>query len=642
MNNYDNPRKALNKNKKRKNTNMDKIKHIIAVSLAATATAMAATDRPNVLIILTDDQGYGDIGAHGHPFLKTPNMDKLYAESVRFTDFHVAPMCSPTRGQLMTGVDAMKNGCTAVCQGRSMVQENIPMLPQYFAEAGYATGIFGKWHMGDSYPYRPQDRGFQEVLSFRAWGLPSLASNWNNNFKPKGGNAYTDPTLDHNGVETLYPGFSGDIWFNEAMKYMSACKKNNKPFFVYLPDNLAHSPDFVPEKYSAPYEAIGKWKGTDGKEVKLPAKYYGQIANIDENMGRLDEFLAKNGLKDNTIILFFSDNGSRSPEATEIWNGGMRGHKTELWDGGHRVHCFFRWPQSGIKHGRDIKELTEVQDIAPTLLELCGIKPANLYPMTGASWAGLLRNGTWSQADRKIAIQYRISCALWDSAATLSGKWRLKDKGTSLYNVANDPHQDKNVAAQFPDVLSGLNHFYDSWHKDAYADFLKIRYIHLGHPSVPEVILYASDWQGDYCDTFDGMVSGKGKKGAWDIEVESAGDYRVELSRWPFEAGKALNEDLNGFSEDPTAVELRPESGNPVQDRKKKDGKGKHVNGLPIVQAQLQIASYNQTIVTKPEDKVAAFTVHLDAGKTKLATNFLDKDDKLLCSAFYVKVTQLK
>ena len=199
----------------------------------------AGTNRPNVLLIITDDQGYGDIGAHGHPFLKTPNMDKLHAESVRFTDFHVAPMCSPTRGQLMTGVDAMKNGSTAVCQGRSMVREEIPMLPKYFADEGYATGIFGKWHLGDSYPHRPQDRGFQEVLSFRAWGLPSLASNWKNIFPPPGSDSYTDPVLEHNGVDTPYRGFSGDIWFTEAMKFMEKCKQENKPFFVYLPDNLA-------------------------------------------------------------------------------------------------------------------------------------------------------------------------------------------------------------------------------------------------------------------------------------------------------------------------------------------------------------------------------------------------------------------
>ena len=296
---------------------------VLVTPLASLQSAPeGSTNKPNVIIVLTDDQGYGDIGAHGHPFLKTPNLDKLHSESVRFTDFHVAPMCSPTRGQLMTGMDAMKNGCTAVCQGRSMVREDIPMLSNYFADAGYATGIFGKWHMGDSYPYRPQDRGFQEVLSFRAWGLPSLASNWKNNVHPNGGNAYTDPVLEHNGVDTQYKGYSGDIWFTEAMNYIAECKKNNKPFFVYLPNNLAHHPDFVPEHYSGPYPKIGKWRGTDGKEIVVPTAYYGQIANIDENMGRLDQFLVKTGLKENTIVVYSSDNGSRSLEVTQIWETG--------------------------------------------------------------------------------------------------------------------------------------------------------------------------------------------------------------------------------------------------------------------------------------------------------------------------------
>ncbi|MEI6716011.1 MAG: arylsulfatase [Verrucomicrobiota bacterium] len=601
-----------------------------------------ATNKPNVIIILTDDQGYGDIGAHGHPFLKTPNLDKLHSESVRFTDFHVAPMCSPSRGQLMTGVDAMKTGCTAVCQGRSMVREDIPMLSNYFTDAGYATGIFGKWHMGDSYPYRPQDRGFQEVLSFRAWGLPSLASNWKNNVHPNGGDAYTDPVLEHNGVDTEYHGYSGDIWFTEAMKYMAECKQNSKPFFVYLPNNLAHHPDFVPEKYSSPYAKIGTWKGSDGKAVNVPAPYYGMIANIDENMGRLDDFLANNGLKENTIVLYSSDNGSRSPAATKIWNGGMRGHKTELLDGGHRVPLFFRWPKSGIKHGRDVNELTEMQDIAPTLLELCGIKPANLYPMSGVSLGALLRGESWSHADRKIAIQYRMSCERWVEAAALSEKWRLIDDGKSLYDVANDPHQDNNVAAQFPDVLSGLNHYYDTWHKDAYAEFQKIRYIHLGHSSVPEVILYASDWQGTYLDTFEMMVQGKGMKGYWDVEIENSGDYLVELSRWPFESGKRLTENLNGELEDSATIATQAELDKAVQERKPSNAKRDQGSGLPIAKAQLQIASYNNTIETKPEDKVAAFRLHLDAGKTKLSANFLDKDGRLLCSAYYVKVTRIK
>ncbi|MEI8045462.1 MAG: arylsulfatase [Verrucomicrobiota bacterium] len=582
------------------------------ISLLAPGGAWAETnalERPNVIVILTDDQGYGDIGAHGHPFLRTPNMDKLYAESVRFTDFHVAPMCSPTRGELMTGVDAMKNGCTAVCQGRSMVREDIPMLPNYFKDAGYATGIFGKWHLGDSYPYRPQDRGFQEVLSFRAWGLPSLASNWeNSSLNPNGrGDEYTDPMLAHNGVDTLYPGYSGDIFFTEAMKYMAECQGKKRPFFVYLADNLAHVPDRVPSKYSEPYEKIGRWKG-----IKVPAQYYGMIANIDENLGRLEAFLVKQALKKNTILLFLSDNGTRSVEASRIYNGGMRGHKTELWDGGHRVHCFFRWPQSGIQPGRDITELTEVQDIAPTLLDLCRIYPTNLYPMSGVSLAELLRNQPWPHADRAVAIQYKISGAPWVGAVVPYEKWRLL-AGKKLYNVAKDPHQDRDAADENAGVLKFMNTYYDAWHREALEEFQKPRYIHLGHPGVPEVILYASDWQGDHCDNPANLAAGNAR-GAWDIEVESAGIYRVELSRWPFESGKALAEGVQGSS----------------------DQRG----ARPIAQATLKLGDDARTVQTISGQKLVAFDVRLKAGRTRLATTFANGKGQSLCGAFYVRVTR--
>ena len=586
----------------------------------AQSTPTAPTNKPNVLIILTDDQGYGDIGAHGHPFLKTPNMDKMHAESVRFTDFHVAPMCSPTRGQLMTGVDAMKNGCTFVNTGRSMVREGIPMLANYFGDAGYATGLFGKWHMGDSYPYRPQDRGFQEVLTFNGWGLSCLAGPWENsslNPKHKTVDVYTDPMLDHNGVAAVYPGFSGDIWFTEAMKFMEKCKQENKPFFVYLPDNLAHVPDCVPKKYSAPYAAMKTYKGADGKDVKVPAEYYGQIANIDENMGRLDEFLVKNGLKDNTIVLFLSDNGTRSKEASEIYNGGMRGHKTEFTEGGHRVHCFFRWPQSGIRHGRDINELTEVQDIAPTLLDLCGINPANRYPMDGLSWSALLNNQPWPHADRKLAVQYGVLGRQWDAAVAYL-KWRLLDKGTSLHDVTKDPHQDTNVAGQNPEVVKAMNDYYDSWYKAASLNYKTPRYIHVGHPGVEEVMMYPGDWQGDNNDTALGLLKGA-TKGVWDIEADTAGNYRVEMSRWPFESGKTLTEGVAPGSS---------------------TGEG----ARPIAQASLKIDKQGQaqTVKTTPDQKTASFDVTLPVGKTTLDAKFLDAGGNLLCNAFYVKVKKLQ
>ena len=594
---------------------------LIGLLLTSLATLHAApserTGKPNVIIILADDQGYGDIGAHGHPFLKTPNMDKLHAESVRFTDFHVAPMCSPTRGQLMTGVDAMKNGSTAVCQGRSMVREEIPMLSNYFADAGYATGLFGKWHLGDSYPYRPQDRGFQEVVSFRAWGLPSLASNWKNNeVNPQNkGNSYDNPVLEHNGVDTPYTGFCSDIWFNEAMNYMAECKKIGKPFFIYLPDNLAHSPDLVPEQYSKPYAEMGTVKGIDGKDVKVPAKYYGQIAKIDENLGRLNEFLEKTGLKDNTILVYSSDNGARSVEATEIYDAGMSGHKTELIEGGHRVPCFIRWPKSDIKPCRDVSELTTVQDIAPTLLDLCGIKPTNLYPMDGVTLSPLLRGEPWQHENRNIAIQYTADGGPWKSAAVMSGKWRLIG-GKNLFNIADDPTQKKNVAQENPEVFNRLNNFYNDWHKQASVEFQKPRYIHLGNTQAPEVILYANDWQGGYCDNAPNLINGKAK-GAWDIAIDTTGTYQVELSRWPFESGKML---VEGDASHSTS------------------SKG----ALPVAKAQLIIGDTNQTIDTAPDDKIARFTLPLQTGKTTLTANLLDKEGKTICGAMYVKATLVK
>jgi len=232
---------------------------------------------------MADDQGYGDLSLHGNPVFNTPYMDKIGKESVRFTDFHVAPMCTPTRGQLMTGIDALRNGATAVCQGHSMMFSEIPIMPEYFKQSGYSTGIFGKWHLGDSYPHRPQDRGFEECLSFPAWGITSLADYF--------GNSYFDPYLRHNGVEKKYEGYSTDIFFNEAKKWLKKQKKNNQPFFLYLPTNTPHVPEIVGDKYSNPY----KNKSYEGTE--LPSDFYGMIANIDKNLEKLDEFLEKEGLK---------------------------------------------------------------------------------------------------------------------------------------------------------------------------------------------------------------------------------------------------------------------------------------------------------------------------------------------------------
>ena len=556
------------------------------------------TSKPNVLLIMTDDQGYGDVSAHGNPVLNTPELDKLREQSVRFTDFHVAPKCTPTRGQLLTGVDAMRNGATRVCQGRSMVRAEFRMMPEFFVDAGYATGLFGKWHLGDSYPHRPRFCGFQEVVSFRAWGITSLADYWMN--------SYFDPVLMHNGVDTKYKGYCTDIFFREAMAWIKRCKAAGKPFFAYIPTNTPHVPNIVDDSYSAPY--VGKHGGK-----QIPHKFYGMIANIDENIGKLEAFLKAEGLRDNTILVFLSDNGTQSGPAKEIFNAGMRDRKGSVVDGGHRVPLFVRWIDGRLQHGADISELTVVQDLLPTLMDLCGLR-TDRAGLDGVSLAGLLTGKAEKLPERTCVMQIGFSCDKWNQAVVMKDKWRLI-RGSQLYNIATDPHQDKNVFDQFPEVAAAMNAYYDQWFEKARPAFEKTRYITVGSETANPVILYASDWQGDYCDNRGGLIGARGK-GTWDLIVEREGTYKVELRRWPRESGKALVEPFEN------------------RDWAKKSAR-------PIAKAQLMVADFDETADTRPDDRSASFTVNLKAGKTRLTANLLDASGEILCGAMYVHVNRV-
>ena len=579
----------------------------ICTSLLLTHTAVAAkrnpqaADHPNVILLITDDQGYGDLTAHGNPVLRTPHMDRLHIESARFTDFHVAPMCSPTRGQLMTGIDAMRNGCTAVCQGRSMMRRELPTMADFFAQSGYATGHFGKWHLGDSHPHRPQDRGFHETLHHRAWGITSLADHW--------GNTYFDPVLDHNGVDKRYEGYCTDIYFNEAMDWIGRQRAAGKPFFCFLPTNTPHAPDMVVESDAAPYTNIDKY---DGKQVH--AAFYGQIANIDDNLGRLEQFLKKNNLRDDTILIFMTDNGTRSTQAMKLYNAGMRGKKTQVYEGGHRVPCFVRWPGGDLQHGADIGELTQVQDLLPTLIELCGLDAPHAR-FDGVSLAGLLLGTQQELADRKLVVQYRISGAKWDPAAVMWGTWRLVGPN-ELYDLKTDPAQTTNIAATRPKIAKAMAEHYEQWHAEARPLFDKPRYIILGAEKANPMMLYAQDWIGGYCDN-GGNLFAANTVGYWDVIVERDGEYGFELRRWAPEANLPL---IAGAS----------------STNKRFDGRG----ARPIAKARLKIGGVERSADTAPDDTFVRFIATLKAGTTRLETLFMNKDGRPLCSAIYVKVTR--
>jgi len=546
-----------------------------------------AADKPNVILLLTDDQGYGDLSCHGNGVLRTPNLDQLHRQSIRFTDFHVAPMCTPTRGQLMSGLDALRNRARHVCGGLTMLRPDVPTMGDIFNAGGYRTGIFGKWHLGDSYPYLPQYRGFQEAVHHKSWGITSAADYW--------GNDYFDDTYYHNGRAEKYQGYCNDVWFRLAMQWIGGCAAKKEPFFCYLPTNVPHGPHFVAEGYAAPYRKAG-----------LPAAFFGMIANLDENVGKLLTMLDQTGLADNTILIFMTDNGG-TPGA-KVFNAGMRGAKTSLYDGGHRVPCFVRWPGGGLREPADIGELTTCQDLLPTLIDLCGLKAPPDARFDGVSLAGLLRGSQNALTDRMVVVQYHIEIPKWNSTV-MWRKWRLV-KGEELYDIGGDPGQKVNVAELHPDVAKAMREHYERWWTQVEPIAKEPCYVHIGADKENPTTLTCADWYMIYADNF-GHLQG-GNNSHWNILVERDGQYEFTLSRWPAEADTALDAPLKGPS-----------------------GQGK---ALPIAKARLKIDQFDGSKSVASNDKSVTFAVSLKAGKARLQTWFYDKADNELCGAYYARV----
>lgn len=550
-------------------------------------------DRPNVIVLLTDDNGYGDFSCLGNPVLKTPNMDRLHDESVRFTDFHVTPMCSPSRGQLMTGLDACHSGATSVCAGRSFVRRGIPIMAEYFRTSGYRTAHFGKWHLGDSYPNLPHQRGFEESVTFPGWGIGSIAERWENDV--------FDPWYRHNGVLQQYKGYCTDIFFDLTMEWIKGRRRGNEPFFVYLATNAPHGPCWVADKYKKPYEGKG------------PAGFYGMIANIDENVGRLDQFLAAEGIRENTIIVLMNDNGGTA--GVKVFNAGMRGHKTEYYEGGHRGACFFRW-LGGQLVRRDVDGLAEVQDLLPTFVELCGLRVPGNSRLDGTSLAAVLRGKAESLPERILVVQYGQRPTK-DDACVMWNKWRLL-KGKELYDLRRDPGQERDVAAEHSEVVSRMKDHYDSWWAEVAKNIDEFSPISIGADPENPVTLTAADWANVYCDNATDVREGKERSGRWHIAIEKGGEYRIALRRWPQEANVAIVSGVAPF--------------------KAVDGVLPAGKALAIAKARLKIGSFEETKPVGPQDKEVVFSTLLEAGKTTMETGFFDASGRELCGAYFTYV----
>ncbi len=499
------------------------------------SSVFAAQRQPNVIVVITDDQGYGDIGAHGNTMIRTPNLDKLHGQSVRLTDFHVDPTCSPTRAALLTGRYSTRAGVWHTVMGRSLMYHDEVTLADIFKANKYQTGIFGKWHLGDSYPMRPQDRGFEETLIHGGGGVGQTPDYW--------GNDYFDDTYWQNGVAKEFKGYCTDVFFNGALSFIE--KNKEKPFFVYLPTNVPHSPYNVAEKYSAYYKDKGVPAGM--------ANFYGMIEEFDENMGVLMGKLKEWGLEENTVLIYMTDNGTaagggrpagagKGKKVAEAsgwagFNAGMRAAKGSPYDGGHRVPFFIRWPNGGLGGGKDVTQLAAHMDVLPTLVDLCGLKFTAKNPLDGKSLVPLLKGEAknWSERTFFVHTQREEIPPKWKSSAVITAQWRLVN-GKELYDIKADKGQGTDVAAKHPEVLAKLTAEYEQWWKSLEPSFTRYGWITLGAPQDNPTHLNCMDWHAEleqipwHQDMIDKMPVANGY---WMVTVAASGKYEITLRHKP-------------------------------------------------------------------------------------------------------------
>ena len=547
-----------------------------------------------MVLVLTDDQGYGDLACHGNPVLRTPNIDALYRQSIRLTDFHASPTCSPTRASLMTGRYCNRTGVWHTVMGRSLLRGDEVTMADIFAAGGYHTGIFGKWHLGDNYPFRPQDRGFQEVLVHGGGGVGQTPDHWSND--------YFDDTYWHNGTPEKHAGYCTDVWFDAAMQFIES--NRDRPFFAYLATNAPHAPYNVPERYSSLYA---------GKDVPN-ANFYGMIANIDENMGRLLGRLKALGLEENTILIFMTDNGTAAGfQGGRGFNAAMRGAKGSQYDGGHRVPCFIRWPAGGLAGGKDVTRLTAHIDLLPTLIAACGLATPAGVKFDGTSLLPLLQGRDSDWPDRTLVTDsQRIEHPeKWRQSAVMTDRWRLIN-GKELYDIRADRGQKNDISGKHPDVVKALREAYEKWWGDISQRFDEYCEIVIGSDREDPSRLTCHDWHGGDLPPWDQthILKGIDANGFWAVEVARAGEYEFSLRRWPMEVDAPINVPIPG---------------------------GRAIRAST---ARLTIGPIDLSQPVADEAKQVTFRVRLDSGKMKLQT-WLTADDGTSRGAYFVYVRRI-
>lgn len=556
---------------------------VLVIILLPTA-GLPQSGKPNVVIMFIDNHGYYELSWNGNETVRTPSIDRLAEEGVNFTDFNAPPFCSPSRTALLTGRYALRSGVHNTVGGVSILNKNETTLADIMKSAGYKTAIFGKWHLGMSYPYTPDNRGFDEYFIHGGGGVSQLEDYFGNN--------HLDATYLHNGYYVKSRGYSTDVLFDQGIDFMNRNREN--PFFCIISTPAVHFPTLL-------HPETGKRLKNRGIDDEKMLPLWSMIENVDDNVGRLIEYLAKSGLKENTLVILASDQGVN--DRGTIHRGGEGTKRGVQYDEKHQVYCMIQYPKLTDTDQGDRNELAGMVDIFPTVLDICNIKqPANL---DGISLKPLLGGkGAWDN-ERKLIIQCprKRERNKWENVSVKYKKWRLVD-GTELYNIEDDYGQKNNIITENPELVRILTSEYEKfWNSLPPADVLLPAHI-LGSPDAPSVRLNAMDWYlGDH-PWGQGGLKNKNNQGTWRIEIVSDGNYRFELRRYPRE-------------------EPRP---------------------VGAVRAAIDIAGHRDSVQLDIKDTKAILELDLQKGIYDMITFFEQPDDQegdTIWGAYYVYVDYL-
>ncbi len=494
------------------------------------------TDLPNIILIMTDDQGFGDLGFNGNPVIRTPTLDSLAGESARFSQFYVSPVCAPTRSSLMTGRYSIRTGVYDTYNGGAIMASEEITLAEYLKDAGYVTGIFGKWHLGDSYPFRPVDQGFDASLVHAGGGIGQPGDFYENFIK--GDSSYFNPVLSRNGEKVQTQGYCSDVFTDHAIEFIR--DHQEQPFFLYLPYNAPHTPLQLPDKYYELYrdlpdtlfltDTIDNRNLLSELDIEEAKKVYGMVTNIDDNLKRLFVTLHEFGLRGKTLIIFITDNGPQGHR----YNSGLRSRKGSVFEGGIRVPSFWSWP-GRIKPGVELKGPAAHIDILPTILDICNLPSSDRYPVDGISLWPLLNGRNQDLAKRDLISHWvrgfpepyhNIAVRSGDLKLVGQGSYLEPDQAFALFDLSLDPSEQQDIRELLPDTLIAMKGKFDAWYDEVIRNpHLKPLRIRIGSGFEDPVILNRNDTKGPMAKKWMDPKA----LGYWEISVVEEGVYDISM-----------------------------------------------------------------------------------------------------------------